>query len=208
MSRDMISRGGEVAINNQIKLDPFHSDLYVVWNRDDLNCLMAFLGQFASLSTEFTNPVNNNWQLLKHRPGNEVSSNVIWLPIMERMYTGEMMLGILTRAQVYITDVCMDVCKTAGYDPTKGDVTFSHLVAKAFFDLSVRLGTYLDGAKLVYSTSDQRYLMQNLNKQQWNDITQLSGLALHSAARTMHQQIQHGKVEPTQQGWSATSYLT
>lgn len=208
MNRDMISRGREVAINNQIKLDPFHSDLYVVWNRDDLNCLMAFLGQFGPLSAEFTKPVDTNWQLLKHRPVKAEAYSVIWLPIMERIHTGDMMLGVLSRAQIFITDVCMDTCKVAGYDPTKGSVMFSHLVAKAFFDLSVRLGTYLGDAKLVYSTVDQRYLMQNLNQQQWNDITELSAMALHSAARTMQQQMRHGYVEHTQQGWSATSYLT
>lgn len=208
MNPEMMARGRELINSTQIKLEPFNEDLYLIWNRYDLDCLTLFLSQYGTLSTEFTNPKDPNWQLLKHRPVNEAGSSIIWLPIMERMHIGEIMSGIMARVQVYITDVCIDACKVAGYDPTKGSVMFNHLVSKAFFDVSLKLGTYLGNARLVYATSNQRYFMQALSEQQWNDVSQLSGLALHSAARTMHQQIQHGQVEHVQQGWSATSYLT
>lgn len=193
----------------KFKVLPFKDTVYVIFTPEDLKTIHDLYANDPDYGASLTNldkVDNNHSYTLMTAPGH-ANAHIVYLPICTRQGAAtpwNPMNPVIAR---YATEIVLNCCKAAGYNPTNEHTMFVQQVARIQQRITEIIADRFH-ARLVMSSWMASYLDTHLTPQQWVYVDALMPSTLADLARQQCMIEDAGVVDLSDDGgWRATTYF-
>lgn len=208
-----LTRGGVLYRTQAKRIEPMHGIIVWVWNRKDLDDLMAYIAYTHTITTD-QQVLDSVAEITDTAPYQLINiSNqtaplyIAWIYQVTLLKPGDPALFGLSRMVEIIAEPILNTCAISGYDPTDGFKMYRALMSDVFFCLGQVLNTVIKG-RLTYASEACRYLQQNVSPSTLSELHAMSVVQIESMVRDEQMRSDQALVIWGDDGdWGATTYF-